>query len=110
MDYSGSVADRSRELVREGITYHDDPGNPGYPSSWHVRGDGFMVASLNMHSPLKVGQGKSLTVRYLLHIHAGDIDKNRAESIHSAFKNSPSWELKKSSRPHTTWEVTRVER
>lgn len=110
MDYSGSVGSSSgdeRKIVREGITYHDHPSNPGYPSGWHVRADGWMAASLTMREPIQIQQGKPLTVRYLLHTHADDLASERANIIHSAFAARPGWELKKAPRANTAWEVVR---
>lgn len=112
MDYSGSVGAGSgaaRKTVREGITYHDHPSNPGYPSGWHVRNDGWMGSSLTMREPIEIKQGEPLTVRYLLHTHRGDMDASQAKEIHSAFSNRPGWELKKAPRPHVAWEVVRKE-
>ena len=49
MDYSGPVPSfGSGGLLStdEGITYFDHPGNPGYPTGWHVRSDGWMALRL----------------------------------------------------------------
>src|SRR5207248_2149627 len=35
----------------EGITYFDHPSNPGQPTAWHVRGDGWMGAAVCFAGP-----------------------------------------------------------
>ncbi|MBA2527593.1 MAG: PmoA family protein, partial [Pyrinomonadaceae bacterium] len=51
MDYSGSVASG----VREGLTLMDHPMNPGHPSPFHVREDGWMGAMLSTERPTIIG-------------------------------------------------------
>ena len=67
VDYAGPVADK----VVEGITLFDHPDNPGHPSAFHVRDDGWMGASLTFDGPLKIALSHSLHVRYGLYVHAG---------------------------------------
>src|SRR6478735_8537218 len=47
MDMSGTMVDDKAE----GITYFDHPSNPGHPTHWHVRDDGWMGASACFTGP-----------------------------------------------------------
>ncbi len=76
VDYSGAI-----ETGRiEGITLFDYPGNPNHPSSFHVRNDGWMGASLNLEGPREIAPDKPLHLRYGLYVHSdlkppAEIDK-----------------------------------
>jgi hypothetical protein len=113
MDYSGPVPSYKEGanpgLRTEGITYFDHPGNPRHPVHWHVRVDGWMGASFNMHEPLVLDKGKPLVLRYLLHAHNGDIDIDRARDIFAAFSNKPGYEVSPAKEiPHQQFKVTRT--
>ena len=113
MDYSGPVivgTEASRKAVTEGITYFDHPSNPGYPSSWHVRDDGWMAASVCMHAAQMITADKPLTLRYLLHVHSGDVDQKTAEQLLEAFSARPGFLIRKpvAGEPHRQYEVERV--
>lgn len=81
VDYSGPVADG----IVEGITLFDHPDNPGHPSAFHVRDDGWMGASLTFDGPLKVAPGQPLRVRYGLYAHAGMPSQDDLERRWSEF-------------------------
>ncbi|NQU20517.1 MAG: PmoA family protein [Candidatus Nealsonbacteria bacterium] len=67
VDYSGPVTKEDTG----GITLMDHPANPGHPTPFHVRGDGWMGACLTLNRPLTIEPGKPLRLRYALWIHAG---------------------------------------
>ena len=67
VDYSGPATDR----VRGGIALLDHPSNPGHPTPFHVRDDGWMGASLTHTAPLALRPGQPLRLRYALFVHAG---------------------------------------
>jgi hypothetical protein len=67
VDYSGAVVDKTVE----GITLLDHPANPNHPSSFHVRNDGWMGASLTHAEARKIEPGKSLRLRYGVYVHGG---------------------------------------
>lgn len=67
VDYSGSVA----QGVTEGLTLFDDPRNPGHPSPFHVREDGWMGAMLPPDRPTVIEKGHGLRLRYGVYVHAG---------------------------------------
>jgi hypothetical protein len=76
VDYSGPVA----PWRIEGITYFDHPSNPGHPTHWHVRKDGWMEAAFNLAQGYGIAKDHPLELRYRLLIHAGparraDIDE-----------------------------------
>lgn len=111
MDYSGPVAAGTgpdRQVVTEGITYFDHPDNPRYPTSWHVRSDGWMGASFCMHEGWTIPKGERLVLRYLLYVHRGAYDAAKAEKVHTVFAASPGFEIVKSAEPHRQYEVRRL--
>jgi hypothetical protein len=67
VDYSGAVA----EKTIEGITFMDHPLNPGHPSVFHVRNDGWMGAALTFDAPLTVETNRPLVLRYGFLMHSG---------------------------------------
>lgn len=110
MDYSGPApADgpQAAAASMEGITYFDHPANPGYPTHWHVREDGWMGAALCMHSPLSIQRDAPLVVRYLLHAHRGHAEPQRADAVAAEFAARPACEVVKSQRKHTQYEIRR---
>jgi hypothetical protein len=66
VDYSGPITNQ----LRGGITLMDHPQNPGHPTPFHVRNDGWMGASLTLNGPLTIQPDKPLRLRYGLWIHA----------------------------------------
>ncbi|MEZ6088597.1 MAG: PmoA family protein [Pirellulaceae bacterium] len=112
MDYSGPVArgtGDNRTAIIEGITYFDHPSNPRYPTSWHVRSDGWMGASFAMHEGLEVTNEQPLRLRYLLQVHAGGYSQTECEAIHRAFADRKAFEIEKGGRSHTQFTVSRAE-
>jgi len=98
MDYSGPItagAGSMRKTVDEGITYFDHPSNPGSPVGWHVREDGWMGAGFCMYKPYEIVAGKPLTLRYLLHSHAGRYNAATAKSTFDAFAARPQLTVSK---------------
>ncbi|MGY8769083.1 MAG: DUF6807 domain-containing protein [Pirellulales bacterium] len=67
VDYSGPIAPGKIE----GITLMDHPKNINHPTSFHVRGDGWMGSSLSFEKPIALKKGESLTLIYGLYIHSG---------------------------------------
>ncbi|HEV8293386.1 MAG TPA: PmoA family protein [Tepidisphaeraceae bacterium] len=67
VDYSGAITNKAIE----GITLMDHPGNPNHPSVFHVRGDGWMGASLTFDGPRIIEAQKPLRLRYGLYVHGG---------------------------------------
>lgn len=67
VDYSGPITSKAEE----GITLLDHPINPGHPSVFHVRNDGWMGASLTFSNALTIPVGKPLRLRYGLYVHGG---------------------------------------
>jgi len=67
VDYSGQVASG----IVEGITLMDHPRNPGHPTVFHVRGDGWMGASLTFNGERIIEPGQPLRLCYGLYVHSG---------------------------------------
>ncbi|XZE52179.1 PmoA family protein [Planctomycetaceae bacterium SH139] len=110
VDYSGASASgegQSRSWFAEGITYFDHPSNPGFPNAWHVRQDGWMCTSPTLAGDLVVTAEQPLTLRYLLRVHADRYDAVSAERVFQQFADSARFELAKSKRPHTRYEINR---
>jgi len=112
MDYSGPTAvegSPSRRVTAvQGITYFDHPDNPGFPSHWHVRQDGWMGASLCFEESFEVSRDAPLHLRYLLHAHRGPYRADRAGTIHDAFTGRPPLEVVKRERAHGKWNARRM--
>lgn len=105
MDYSGPT--RRGESDAEGITLMDHAGNPGQPTGWHVRDDGWMCASPCMNSAQIITKETPLTLRYLLHIHSGPVDADRAGRLQREFSGRPALRVVKSTTPHIRWKIER---
>lgn len=119
MDYSGTLAEPASSLsdpgdrphglfTAAGITYFDHPDNVSYPSKWHVREDGWMGASVCRDRALTISRDEPLRLRYLLHVHNGELDRREADNIASAFASLPAARVVKSSKKHTHFEIERV--
>jgi len=91
----------------EGIPYFDHPAKPGQPTTWHVRDDGWLCASPCMKSSLTTTKEQPLTLRYLLHIHAGGIHADRATVLHARFSSLPIMTVVKGTQPHARLQDTR---
>lgn len=109
MDYSGPVVARDeqgrpRQQVN-GITYFDHPHNPSYPTKWHVREDGWMGAAACLDAPLLTTRLKPLCLRYLLHIHDGAVDRERAAEVAANWVKRPRQTVSRSSKPHLQYEI-----
>lgn len=113
MDYSGpmptertsSIGEPKREAVIEGITCFDHPSNPTFPSKWHVRDDGWMGASACRDAAVILTRDKPLVLRYLLHIHSGEVDTQRATTVAKAWYAEPLLRVIKSRQGHTHFEL-----
>ncbi|WP_153556341.1 DUF6807 domain-containing protein [Roseimaritima sediminicola] len=108
VDYSGASAagpPEQRRWVQEGITYFDHPNNVGFPNAWHVRSDGWLCASPCYHEDILVREDQPLELRYLLFLHAGAYDAQEAEQQFQAFAQRPAMLVRKSSTPHTRFEI-----
>ncbi|QEF97243.1 hypothetical protein Mal15_12820 [Stieleria maiorica] len=113
MDYSGPIAvpgSQGRTIVEEGITYFDHPNNPGYPTHWHVRQDGWMGAAPGMKTAIDVSDESPLVLRYLLYAHSGPAELERAEQVQEAFMKRPGFRVRAPGKdePHRQYEVERV--
>ena len=104
VDYSGLVLPETTE----GITFFDHPANPGHPSHWHVREDGWMGSSLNFAGPIVLLRSDPLRLRYLLHIHAGGADNERSAKVFADFTMLPAFLVERSQRKHTMHEIRRA--
>jgi hypothetical protein len=111
LDYSGTTAvyeGASRRTLEEGVTYFDHPANPRYPSSWHVRRDGWMGAAPCLAEPMAITREKPLVLRYLLHGHSGMLSPQRAEQIAEQFGKTSPFAVKRAGMPNLEMEVVRV--
>jgi hypothetical protein len=93
--------------VAEGITYFDHPTNPGHPTPWHVREDGWMAASVCFTGSRTTTRNAPLTLRYLLHAHRGMLDPKRAADTFDDFGKRPPFELVKAPTKHTAYAARR---
>ena len=105
IDYSGATNRQGTQI--EGITYIDHPSNPGQPTGWHVRDDGWLCASPCMNEAITTTKQSPLTLRYLLHIHSGTVQPERANSLHAAFSASQILQIVKGTISHVRSQVER---
>jgi len=81
VDYSGKITSDHRA----GITLMDHPDNPGFPSPFHVRGDGWMGICLTLDKSIEVTAEKPLVRRYALWVHDGVPDVATADRAFEIF-------------------------
>ncbi len=91
VDYSGPLTDR----LRGGITLMDHPGNPGHPTPFHVRNDGWMGPSLTLRGPITIEPGKPLRLRYALWAHGGVPTRAQSDAQWQSFAKEPLPKLEK---------------
>lgn len=74
--------------VVTGLTIFDHPKNPRYPTEWFTmqRPFAYLTASLVATQPFKICAGDTLTLRYGLWAHAGNVPADRIESVYTAWK------------------------
>ena len=96
VDYSGPII----RDAWEGITYFDHPTNPHQPTLWHVRDDGWMSASFNQRQSYELKKANPLMLRYLLHVHRGDLDRAGAKAVFQRFAGRTPFELVPRAAPH----------
>ncbi len=99
MDYSGPIVGETWE----GITWFDHAANPRFPTSWHVRDDGWMCPAFCLRDGYDLVKGQALRLRYAFHIHARDLEAKRADEHAKRFGDSPAWEVVAAQRP---WRVS----
>ncbi len=108
VDYSGPVRQPSNgQTVTAGITYFNHPANPDSPVSWHVREDGWMGAGACLNRSLVATKAEPLELRYLLHIHSGDVDQSQANERLNRWSKLPAFQVVKSTKKHQQFEVFR---
>jgi hypothetical protein len=104
VDYSGPVPKGGSE----GITYFDHPTNPGFPTPWHVREDGWMGASVCLNGPLVVRRKEPLVLRYLLHAHRGPVSPERAGQVAQEFAARPPYQVVRAQVKHQQYVIRRA--
>jgi hypothetical protein len=82
IDQSGPIAPEKWG----GIALFDCPDNPGYPTAWHCRNDGWAGAAFNLDRPWAIEPDSSLRLRYRVHLHrhdatAGEVARRYEEYI-----------------------------
>lgn len=76
IDLSGPLAPG----VRGGVALLDHPSNPGHPTAWHCRDDGWAGAAPNKDVEIAVTPDKPLRLKYRVVLHRGaDVAKRYAE-------------------------------
>lgn len=90
-DYSGTL----RGIGKRGMTIMDHPDSFRYPTHWHVRDYGLMGANAFGYSYFydkeKNGehllkQGESITFKYRIYIHSGDVNEANVADTYALFK------------------------
>jgi len=94
VDYSGPVTNRQTG----GIALLDHPQNPGHPTPFHVRNDGWMGACLTLNGPLVIPPQQPLRLRWGLWVHAGVPDRKAIDAQWQAFAQEPLPSIERSRR------------
>ena len=110
IDYSGPTNRDATQV--EGISCFDHPSNPGQPTGWHVRDDGWLCASPTMKASIVTKKDSPLLLRYLLHINSGAVAQGtalfeRANALQADFAARCAMKVVKSTAPHVRWQVDR---
>ena len=92
-DYYGPVGGKT-----VGIAIFDNPKNPRYPTTWHVRDYGLFAANpFGLHDfekkdkgagDLTISAGKSVTFRYRFYIHSGTTEEAKVAERYSEYAKS----------------------
>jgi hypothetical protein len=85
VDYSGAITAKANE----GITLMDHPSNPNHPTTFHVRNDGWMGASLTFDGPLTISTNQPLKLKYGLYIHGQVPSTNQIWRLFQKFSARP---------------------
>ncbi len=113
VDYSGPLAwidpDGQRHVDIEGVTYMDHPANVSFPSKWHVREDGWMGACACRDQGCVTTRSEPLQLSYLLYIHHGKADPQRADQILKDWSQQPKLRIQPSRKKHQQFEIVPVE-
>ncbi|MFP6678169.1 MAG: PmoA family protein [Pirellulaceae bacterium] len=105
VDYSGPVPENTFGVKREGITFFDHPDNPGYPTHWHVREDGWMGASFCMKQNRLLKSAAPLRLHYGLFVH-GNSPIEAIEEVRRKFVGLPVVSVRRGTRKHEQFEIT----
>jgi len=97
-DYSGAIGGGTY-----GVSLLDHPGNPRFPTYWHVRAYGLMTANpVGRHHftgddqnrwDLPITAGESKTWRYRVLVHHGDVQAARVAAHYEGFAYPPAVEV-----------------
>lgn len=85
VDYSGPIGPGERA----GVALFDHPANPGHPTPFHVRDDGWMGACLTLHGAVEVTPDKPLRLRYGIWAHGGVPSRDTVERVWQPFAEEP---------------------
>jgi hypothetical protein len=85
IDQSGPVA----PALWNGLAMLDHPENVNHPTGWHCRNDGWAGAAFNMETPYTIEPGKSLRLRYRIHLHQHDALKGKVASRYAEYAAKP---------------------
>jgi hypothetical protein len=89
IDDSGPVAPGKTD----GICFMDHPGNPRFPSHWHVRRDGWMGAAFNLAESYGLARDHPLELRYRLLLHPGPADAVALDRAWERFAGTPAYRI-----------------
>jgi len=99
-DYAGEM----EGVGVRGIAVFDTPGNLRYPTRWHIRGYGLNGANCfglsyftekepeRLNGDYTLKEGESLTFKYRVIIHSGDVNEAKIADRHADYLNPPKAE------------------
>jgi hypothetical protein len=86
LDLSGPVAPEATG----GVALLDHPANPGHPTVWHCRDDGWAGAAASGGGAVTIPAGATLSLSYRVVLHRGDAASGRVAAHHAAFAARPA--------------------
>ncbi len=81
-----------------GIAVFDHPENPGHPTGWHCRNDGWAGASFNREREHTIEPGKKLRLRYRILLHEGDALRGKVALRFQEYCSTPTIHMGKAAK------------
>jgi hypothetical protein len=89
IDQSGPIASEKWG----GIALFDHPDNPGHPTAWHCRNDGWAGAAFNLDRAWTIEPDAPLLLRYRIHLHRRDATAGEVERRYEEYTCKPAVEF-----------------
>jgi hypothetical protein len=88
-----TVVDSPHSEKWGGIALFDYPDNPGHPTAWHCRNDGWAGAAFNLDRSWTVEQDHPLRLRYRIHLHRHNATEGEVARRYEEYACKPTTSL-----------------